>query len=897
MTNRLPTEDDLVKRREAFRQHVHRMYHTFDTDISKIRKTQHHEEEEEEEEDTSTGKAKPQNATYGAANLSLKHLLAAIESKKEELSITQNELSTLLSDVRKNRSKWASEDKIGQEELYEAAEKVVLQLRATTEHSTAFLNKVNKRDAPNYFNIIKKPMDLNTVLKKLKGFQYKSKKEFVDDLMLIWSNCLKYNADPSHFLRVHAKAMQAKTLQLIPLIPDITVRDRAEVEAEEARLAKEEAESDDDDKRGGRAKGAGTGKHAGIKGRKRKLQEEETPAGPGPRASPFPKLDSVEPASTPHTAATPAPSMANLNPVTTTNDNPKEEEVEDTKYEPEVAEFPDIESLLYQELYGERALAFCMQRAELFKENQLQLDRPALIRDPAAMAKLEESEFEVFKSDEVRRETNRERVLFNRTGFFQQLDDDDDVLVEYDIGAGIPGTLWKVSPRNKDEGLDSTASIENLGDSGYVQRRGLSPYMLSNLQEMQNIRKICFKIGVIRQMQQQAYMHSSPLAPYNPADIVEPDLDPESRLPNRDTLDEEASCAALRRNVAKIAMHSGFEETEVMALDALTEIAGDYLQKLGRSLKMWMESHEPSKQNLSFEDILLNVLEDHGVESISSLEFYIKNDIERHHNKLVDQKKKLALFVADLLRPNGNELNDTEFKDGSEQFLTGDFSEEIGDDFFGFKELGLDRELGLESMSVPLHLLQSRFSISNMQSTVSKVGEHIPTVPEYAVIDRNVAEQQIAPIKAFLLKRLELNAATSYSAGQEGPDGVVTSGTLTLLEGDALPAKLRNSRPKVPPTGKLPGVKKKQPAKVFHRPPPVVSPPPEDTNNEEPENSRRMAASKTVPGASKGVRLTNGSRQNKILDEDGDGGALDMDLFGNGDSASSQPEFGFVLPG
>jgi transcriptional activator SPT7 len=46
--------------------------------------------------------------------------------------------------------------------------------------------------------------------------------------------------------------------------------------------------------------------------------------------------------------------------------------------------------------------------------------------------------------------------------------------------------------------------------------------------------------------------------------------------------------------------------------------------------------------------------------------------------------------------------------DGSEQFVGGDFAEDIGDDFFGFKELGLDKEFGIASLSVPLHLLQGR---------------------------------------------------------------------------------------------------------------------------------------------------------------------------------------------
>lgn len=48
------------------------------------------------------------------------------------------------------------------------------------------------------------------------------------------------------------------------------------------------------------------------------------------------------------------------------------------------------------------------------------------------------------------------------------------------------------------------------------------------------------------------------------------------------------------------------------------------------------------------------------------------------------------------------------FTDGSEQFVGGDFATDIDEDFFGFKELGLDQEFGLATLSVPLHLLQNR---------------------------------------------------------------------------------------------------------------------------------------------------------------------------------------------
>lgn len=72
--------------------------------------------------------------------------------------------------------------------------------------------------------------------KKLRSISYKSKQEFVDDLNIIWANCLKYNADPHHYMRKHAVAMQKETDKLVPLIPDIVIKDRAEVEAEERRM-------------------------------------------------------------------------------------------------------------------------------------------------------------------------------------------------------------------------------------------------------------------------------------------------------------------------------------------------------------------------------------------------------------------------------------------------------------------------------------------------------------------------------------------------------------------------------------------------------------------------------------------------------------------------------------
>lgn len=47
--------------------------------------------------------------------------------------------------------------------------------------------------------IIKKPMDLGLVLKKLEQKQYRTLYECADDVRLVWSNCMTYNADGSDF--------------------------------------------------------------------------------------------------------------------------------------------------------------------------------------------------------------------------------------------------------------------------------------------------------------------------------------------------------------------------------------------------------------------------------------------------------------------------------------------------------------------------------------------------------------------------------------------------------------------------------------------------------------------------------------------------------------------------
>lgn len=50
-----------------------------------------------------------------------------------------------------------------------------------------------------YPEIIKNPMCLTEVKEKLNKYEYKSMKSFVDDVNLVFSNCILYNGEYSEF--------------------------------------------------------------------------------------------------------------------------------------------------------------------------------------------------------------------------------------------------------------------------------------------------------------------------------------------------------------------------------------------------------------------------------------------------------------------------------------------------------------------------------------------------------------------------------------------------------------------------------------------------------------------------------------------------------------------------
>ncbi|XP_065092390.1 homeotic protein female sterile-like isoform X6 [Ochlerotatus camptorhynchus] len=104
-----------------------------------------------------------------------------------------------------------------------------------------------------YHDIIKKPMDLGTVKRKMDNREYKSANEFAADVRLIFTNCYKYNP-PDHDVVAMGRKLQDVFEMRLANIPDepvnnVTPNQSKETDSSsssESQASEEESESDEE---------------------------------------------------------------------------------------------------------------------------------------------------------------------------------------------------------------------------------------------------------------------------------------------------------------------------------------------------------------------------------------------------------------------------------------------------------------------------------------------------------------------------------------------------------------------------------------------------------------------------------------------------------------------------
>jgi histone acetyltransferase len=70
-------------------------------------------------------------------------------------------------------------------------------------HASAwpFLMPVNRDDVADYYEVIKEPMDLDTMERKLESDQYATPEDFIKDAKLVFDNCRKYNNETTPYAK------------------------------------------------------------------------------------------------------------------------------------------------------------------------------------------------------------------------------------------------------------------------------------------------------------------------------------------------------------------------------------------------------------------------------------------------------------------------------------------------------------------------------------------------------------------------------------------------------------------------------------------------------------------------------------------------------------------------
>lgn len=88
-------------------------------------------------------------------------------------------------------------------------------------HTSAwpFAQPVNKEEVPDYYEVIKEPMDLSTMEERLQSDLYPRPEDFVRDAKLIFDNCRRYNNETTPYAK-SANKLEKFMWQQIKNIPE-----------------------------------------------------------------------------------------------------------------------------------------------------------------------------------------------------------------------------------------------------------------------------------------------------------------------------------------------------------------------------------------------------------------------------------------------------------------------------------------------------------------------------------------------------------------------------------------------------------------------------------------------------------------------------------------------------
>ncbi|PPR05625.1 hypothetical protein CVT24_002811 [Panaeolus cyanescens] len=264
----------------------------------------------------------------------------------------------------------------------------------------------------------------------------------------------------------------------------------------------------------------------------------------------------------------------------------------------------------------------------------------------------------------------------------------------------------------------------------------------------------------------------------------------------------------LHWSTSKVLEHVGFQGTSKVALDVFSDICGQYLSNVGRTIRFLSDKFG---KTMTPEEIILHTLFESGSAKVQDLERYIKDDIERHGARLGELEKKLVGAYREtagdreLLEDEGL-FDEEEDEEDAGALAFGDFADLLGEDYLGFRELGIAAESGLANLTIPRKLLKGRkFQNKPTALKPTEPPPPYPPPPPFIPLTAEKADEQIGLLRPYYQSRFGALAAKLASSSAGGVK-------VPALPGPMIPALPGPSVPSLPgptipalPGPKIPG--------------------------------------------------------------------------------------------
>ncbi|KAG6824189.1 hypothetical protein H0H92_007740, partial [Tricholoma furcatifolium] len=588
----------------------------------------------------------------------MNNLLRTLTESQAQSAYPEADLRLLLNTVKEGRRQSYDTKASAADPFFDSLENLLLDLKTATidnHDAEAFLRPVSKSEAPDYYEVISNPMDLGTMLKKVKARQYKSKREFEDDLELIWSNCLQYNAAENHPLRPCVKRLKLKADRLLKYITDRKERMDPPIP------------SDITTTHVARLKINGNGHLNG-----RSYTHHRSPSLPSTSSK----------SATPTLKASPSLSVKPI----PRRDAPFPDTLAITRTQAGMALFSNLD----------RFVASSSATPPTSQDTQISLEKLHELAAPIALPSQpgspqgspqtsipDDNTMEICSPGDKRKVNGatdhrpRKRTRFSSQYATPVVFEQEDVselwwsAVQSDtlLANGLPQIPFASSS-------NAAAQVPDVSRKSKVKRRkkqsaedvhppkSLLTMMNNNVKTMKRLRHTHVKFSALNANNNNAGGEDAegggdggPFSARGPTPVLLGDDDAigvmDDKLDERSWLQtikgkrrvhgveigEEAAGDCMQWMGRKVLEHAGFQGASQVALDVLAGVTSEYLLNVGRTIRFLCDKYSTS---MTPEEIILHTLFESGTSKIQDLERYIYDDIERYGVRLTGLEEKLV---------------------------------------------------------------------------------------------------------------------------------------------------------------------------------------------------------------------------------------------------------------